>query len=109
MWQSLSIITLMAAIAVGADWLLKIASTKPFPWLSGHTLIAALIYGATAFGWVHVMRTVKLATIGAVFSMATLLLMVMLGTLVFGERLKTMEWIGIAFAIISVGLLSRFA
>lgn len=50
-----------------------------------------LIYGLCAFGWLYAMRHMKLAMLGVVYSLATVLPLAVLGLLVFGEPSKIYE------------------
>ena len=54
------------------------------------------------------MRYLKLATIGAVYSVCMILMLTSMGFIFFDERLNYYEAVGIAFAIVSIVLLSRF-
>ncbi|MBV8678746.1 MAG: hypothetical protein JO355_16400, partial [Planctomycetaceae bacterium] len=63
----------------------------------------------TAFGWVYVMRHLKLATIGAVYSVSMILLLTGVGVAGFGQPLNASEVAGLAMAIGSLVLLMRFA
>jgi multidrug transporter EmrE-like cation transporter len=55
------------------------------------------------------MRHLKLATIGAVYSVSMVMLMALLGLLVFRETLNRTEVVGILCALVSIALLARFA
>jgi small multidrug resistance pump len=68
-----------------------------------------VIYSATIFGWVYVIKNMKLASVGVVYSVCMVLFLAFLGVVVFKERLSLMEVVGIALAISSVVLLIRFA
>ena len=49
------------------------------PLKSGWFYVGFAVYASTAFGWVYVMRHLKLATIGAVYSVSMILLLTALG------------------------------
>lgn len=98
----------MALFTTAGDYCLKRASQQTSlanRWLAG----GCLIYGATALGWAWTMRYLKLATIGAMYSILMVLLMALLGFLVFRETLGRIEIMGILCALISIALLARFA
>jgi multidrug transporter EmrE-like cation transporter len=99
----------LSIATVIADALIKNASSQNG--FSGwHTLlIAAIIYGLTAFGWFFVMRKVKLSTIGALYGVSSVILLTFLSVFFFKEKISFMEIIGIGLAIISLIILSRFA
>ena len=54
------------------------------------------------------MRSLKLATIGAIYSVCMILMLTSMGFLFFDETLNRYEVVGIVFAIASIFLLSRF-
>jgi multidrug transporter EmrE-like cation transporter len=54
------------------------------------------------------MRYLKLATIGAIYSVCMILMLTAIGFLFFDETLNLYEVFGIVFAIASIVLLSRF-
>jgi uncharacterized membrane protein len=63
---------------------------------------------ATAFGWVFVMKHLKLATISVLYSVS-LVLLTAIGIVLFRESLNYFEVIGIVLAVVSLVLLMRFA
>jgi drug/metabolite transporter (DMT)-like permease len=67
------------------------------------------LYASTAFGWVFVMRHLKLATISVVYSVSMVLLLTAVGVVVFRESLNHYELAGIVLAVASLVLLMRFA
>src|SRR5262249_37649739 len=96
-------------VGVVGDYLLKLASDRPNPLRSGWFYLGFAVYASTAFGWVFVMRHLKLATIGVVYSISMILLLTAVGTVAFKEPLKAQEVIGLLMAIGSLVLLVRFA
>jgi small multidrug resistance pump len=99
----------LAFVGVVADSFIKKASLAPSSFLSGWFVLGAAMYAATAFGWVYVMKSVKLETIGIYYSLSTVILLVLAGTFFFGERMTTPEWVGVCLGIISILLLGRFS
>ena len=97
-----------SALGVLGDYFLKLASGRAAPLRSGVFLVGFLIYSSTAFGWVFVMRHLKLATVSVVYSMSMILLLTGLGVLVFREPLSLREGFGLVLAIASLVLLVRF-
>ena len=102
-------VVLIAVITVIGDWFLKLASQDGKSiFLNRWFLCGFIIYALCSFGWVLAMQHMKLATIGAVYSVSTVLLLTALGVFVFGETLNKYEMAGIACALLSIVLLSRF-
>jgi small multidrug resistance pump len=95
----------IALVTVLGDWLIKVASqqerTLANPWFLG----GLLVYAACAFVWVYAMQYMKLATLGVVSSLGTIVLLTVLGSLAFGETLNRHEIAGLIFAGMSVILL----
>jgi drug/metabolite transporter (DMT)-like permease len=89
-----------------ADYFLKLASSKPTPWTSWQFVAGLLLYGSTAFGWLYVMKHMKLAVVGVVYTAAMLVLLALIGYFFFGEKLTLREWAGIGLALAAVALLS---
>jgi drug/metabolite transporter (DMT)-like permease len=96
----------MSAVGIAGDYFLKRASGQDSPLASGWFLAGLVLYASTAFAWVFVMRHLKLATIGVIYSVAMVLLLAGMGVLFFGESLSRSEIAGIALAILSLFLLA---
>jgi len=109
---SLHLSTTMVAIAVVTvlgDYYLKLASQLSSPYLNRWFFTGLLIYSASAFGWVYAMRHMKLATVGIVYSLSTVLLLAALGVVIFREPLNRYEIVGICLGALSIVLMVRFA
>jgi multidrug transporter EmrE-like cation transporter len=91
------------------DYFLKRASGETHPFKSVWFCIGFVIYASTAFGWVLAMKHLKLATIGVVYSISTIVLLTLVGAIAFHEKLNVYEVVGIALAIAALVLLVRFA
>jgi small multidrug resistance pump len=111
MKHSLPLVVTVAFSVVGVvgDYPLKLASEQRAPLRSGWFYLGFAVYASTAFGWVYVMRHLKLATIGAVYSVSMILLLTGVGVAGFGQPLNASEVAGLAMAIGSLVLLMRFA
>ena len=96
-------------VGVLGDYFLKLASQRDQPLRAGWFYLGFALYASTAFGWVFVMRHLKLATISVLYSVSMVLLLTAIGTLVFREALKPLEIVGIVLALASLVLLVRFA
>ena len=106
---ALVIIVLLTVITTFADILIKNASIQNafsgWPML----LIGSLIYGLTGIGWFFAMRKLKLSSLGAIFSISTILLLSLVSIFYFKEKISGIEIVGILMAIVSIGILYRFA
>src|SRR5947209_20476275 len=85
-----------SAVGVLGDYLLKLASAHRNPLRSGWFYLGFAVYASTAFGWVYVMRHLKLATIGVVYSVSMILLLTAIGAVAFHETLKPAEVVGVS-------------
>ena len=98
-----------SAIGVLGDYFLKLSSAHDQPLRTRWFYVGFAVYASTAFGWVFVMRHLKLATIGVVYSISMVLLLTAVGVVLFGESLNYYELAGIVLAVASLVLLMRFA
>jgi drug/metabolite transporter (DMT)-like permease len=109
--NSLAIITTIAFSIVGVlgDYFLKLASENENALKTRWFYIGFGLYASTAFGWVFVMKYLKLATISVVYSISMVLLLTGVGVVFFRESLNYYEIGGLIMAIGSLILLMRFA
>jgi small multidrug resistance pump len=105
----LAVTVAFSAVGVIGDYLLKLASERENPLKSGTFYLGFAVYASTAFGWVYVMRHLKLATTGAVYSVSMILLLTAVGVAAFRQPLNAPEVVGLAMAVGSLVLLMRFA
>jgi small multidrug resistance pump len=98
-----------SVVGVLGDYFLKLSSAREQPLRSRWFYIGFAVYASTAFGWVFVMRHLKLATISVVYSISMVLLLTSMGVVLFGESLNYFEMAGILLAVASLVLLMRFA
>lgn len=98
-----------SVIGVLGDYFLKLASGRDQPMRTAWFYLGLVLYASTAFGWVFVMKHLKLATISVLYSVSLVLLLTAIGVLLFRESLNYFEVIGIVMAVISLVLLMRFA
>ena len=96
-------------IGVVGDYFLKLASERDQPLRTPWFYLGFALYASTAFGWVFVMRHLKLATISVLYSVSMVLLLTTLGVVAFRESLNYYEITGIVLAVASLVLLVRFA
>src|SRR5262245_24281162 len=86
-------------VGVLGDYFLKLASAHPQPMRTFSFYIGFAVYASTAFGWVFVMKHLKLATISVVYSVSLVLLLTTIGVVIFRETLTVSELIGLVMAI----------
>src|SRR5262252_6966350 len=96
-------------IGVLGDYFLKLASAREQPLRTSWFYFGFVLYASTAFGWVFVMKYLKLATISVLYSVSLVLLLTAVGALLFRESLNYFEVAGIVLAMASLVLLIRFA
>src|SRR6187397_13871 len=99
---------IFSIVGVVGDYFLKLASAKDESLKSSAFYIGFVLYASTAFGWVFVMKHLKLATVGVVYSISMVLLLTAVGVVVFKEPLNGYEIAGLAMAVASLLLLTRF-
>jgi small multidrug resistance pump len=96
-------------VGVVGDAFLKLASEKDSSLRSPWFYLGFAFYASTAFGWVYVMKHLKLGQIGVVYCISMVLLLTGIGVIFFQERLQIYEIIGLLMAVGSLVLLMRFA
>ena len=106
--NTILIVIFLSIIGVIGDFFIKISGNGEKFMNVKFFLIGLIIYASTAFGWFYAMKHMKLSTLGVIYSLSTVLLLVAVGVIYFHDKLKVYEIIGIVAAIISIVLLSRF-
>lgn len=96
-------------MGVLGDYFLKVASEKEHSLKSPWFYLGFALYASTAFGWVFVMKHLKMATISVLYSVSMIVLLTAVGVIFFRESLKAAELAGLVLAIASLILLMRFA
>lgn len=109
--KTLAVVVTVAFSLVGVlgDYFLKVASAEEHSLRSPAFYVGFAVYASTAFGWLFVMKHLKLATIGVVYSISMILLLTTIGVAVFGEKVSSAEIVGVLLAVASLILLVRFA
>ena len=109
--KTLAVLVTIAFSVIGVlgDYFLKLASAREQPLRSTSFFLGFALYASTAFGWVFVMKHLKLATISVLYSVSLVLLLTAMGVMLFRESLNYFEMLGIALAVVSLVLLMRFA
>lgn len=96
-------------VGVLGDYFLKLASEQEESLKSKWFYVGFALYASTAFGWVFVMKHLKLATISVVYSVSMIVLLTAIGVVLFKETLNYYEIAGILMAFGSLVLLMRFS
>ena len=109
--KTLAVLVTIAFSVIGVlgDYFLKLASARDQPLWTTSFCLGFGLYASTAFGWVFVMKHLKLATISVLYSVCLVLLLTGTGVVLFRESLNYFEVIGIVLAVVSLVLLMRFA
>jgi drug/metabolite transporter (DMT)-like permease len=109
--KTLAVIVTLAFSVVGVlgDYFLKLASRHESSLRTPWFYIGFTLYAATAFGWVFVMKHLKLATISVLYSVSMVVLLTAIGVVIFRETLNYYEIAGLIMAIAALILLVRFA
>ena len=98
-----------SVVGVLGDYFLKLASQEKFTLQSRWFYLGFALYASTAFGWVFVMKHLKLATISVLYSVSMVVLLTAVGVVAFRESLNYAEIAGLVMAVASLVLLVRFA
>lgn len=106
--MAILVATVMSGVGIVGDYFLKKASGERNPLTTVTFVVGLVLYASTAFAWVYVMRHLKLATIGVIYSVSMILLLTGMGYFLFDEELNRYEIAGIGLAIASILLLGRF-
>jgi multidrug transporter EmrE-like cation transporter len=107
--RAILVTLLFSGIGVLGDYFLKLASEQESSLRSGWFFLGFAVYSSTAFGWLFVMKHLKLSTIGVVYSVTMIVLLTTVGTVFFNERLALPEILGVAMGVGALLLLARFA
>ena len=104
------IVTLIfSVIGVCGDYFLKLASQEKQSFRSPWFYLGFALYASTAFGWLFVMKHLKLATVSVVYSVSMVVLLTAIGVVFFHETLTAYEVAGLAMAVGALVLLTRFS
>ncbi len=98
-----------SVLGVLGDYFLKLASREEHSLRTPWFYVGFALYAATAFGWVFVMKHLKLGTISVLYSVSMVVLLTAVGVVFFKETLNYYEIAGLILAIVALILLVRFA
>src|SRR5580700_2299550 len=104
------VVTLAFSVVGGVgDYFLKLGSREENSLRSPWFYVGFALYASTAFGWVFVMKHLKLGTISVLYSISMVVLLTAVGVVIFQETLNYYEVAGLLMAIGALILLVRFA
>jgi undecaprenyl phosphate-alpha-L-ara4N flippase subunit ArnF len=106
--QGYAFALLTALTVIIGDTAIKIAADHGQPLGGRWLLVGCGLYVLSALMWFGAMHHVGLAQAGIAYSMLTLLALVLIGAVWFGEPLGLREAAGIACALLAMVLLIRF-
>jgi small multidrug resistance pump len=92
----------LSMLSVIADYCLKRASDSEQAFQSPYFGAGAAILAISSYGWVHVLRHMKLASLGAIYSVVTVIALVLVELSIFKGSFTKAEWIGLSIAISSL-------
>lgn len=98
-------VVVLTGMLLTGDYLIKSATIVRSPVVM--LVLAALIWSASIPGWYLVNKTSRIAILGAMFAVISVIGTTMIGVVIFREKLSVLEWVGIGLAIVSMMLLSR--
>lgn len=110
--MQMAVLLILAGVVytVLGDYFLKLSSGEDQPFYSSaYFYLGAALYGFSAIFAVLSMKLLGLAAIGVFYSIFTVLLLAFMGVFMFNEKLVLREILGVAFAIVSLFLMSRIA
>ena len=102
-------VVLLSLMGVVGDYFVKLSSSGQkylnIKWL----VVGALIYALTAFGWFFPLKHSRLAALGVIYGVSTVVFLSLMGFFFFKQSISAWEWVGIGFGVFSILLLARFA
>ena len=107
-WNWFIVLLVVELICLWGDYCLKKASMEQ-NWEGWRLILAGcMLYAVSAIGFVFLMRSFKVFTLGVIHSFAVIFLSVILSLVVFQEKINVREILGLILGIISILLLIRF-
>ncbi len=106
-WQLPVLIFGLVVVTALGDYCIKLASLQAQALLNMWFVAGCTAYALSAFAWVYIFRHMKLASIGAIYSLLTIFVLATVGFLWFGETPNKREIVGLILAIIAISLLWR--
>lgn len=105
---AIAVTFIMSLVGVVGDFFINLAGEgKQIIWR--YFFIGFIVYALTAFGWLFVMRHLKLVTLGVIYTLTVTVSMTLVGYFLFNETLNRFEVLGIGLAGAALVLMMRFA
>ena len=101
-------VVVLAAVGVVADTFIRLSGRGPSSLEPRLFLVGLLLYVATVPGWFIIMKRMSFPVLGAVYALATVLLLTTVGVFYFEDSLSPAESVGVLLALAALILLSRF-
>lgn len=103
----LTVVLALSILGVAGDYFIKAAGLSP----SNRLLFIVLGYGAYVLtwpAWYFAFRFFSLSSMGVLYALFSIGLMVLVDVVYFHQTLAVRDWFGLAFGVASVVLLTRF-
>lgn len=107
-YLAIAVTIALSLVTIVGDIFLKMATKESNPFKTKWFVMGLLVFASSPFAWIYVFKHLKLATIGAFYSLSTVLMIAVVGVTIFGESVNRYEFIGIIMASVSLILLARF-
>jgi len=98
------LVLILTGMLLSGDYLIKYAVGKvnPVPYL----ISAGIMWCLSIYGWYITVQYNRIAIVGILFAMFSLIGTTCIGVFGFGERLSVSEWVGLGMALAALVLLS---
>ena len=107
MMQSYLILLVITGATLLGDYAIKVSGQRPAGLLSFEFATGMVLYCLPAIGWFFLMKTHTLAVIGVLYSISTIMLLVVLGVFVFKEPFGMRDAIGVGLAVLAVVVMNH--
>lgn len=98
------LVIFLTGILLSGDYLIKysVGKENPMPYL----ISAGILWCISIYGWYITFQHNRIAIVGILFAMFSLIGTTCIGVFGFGERLSMSEWVGLGMALVASVLLS---
>lgn len=103
------LIVVIVSLNAAGDYFLKLASERDGALATFEFAGGVGCYALSAIGVLYAFRIMPVSILGIWYALLSVLFLVGLGTLVFGERLQPRELLGLALALAALVLMRRLA